>query len=87
MACSWCYCSRVQRQVLEAGQGASPTPSEEAGPALAAERPRVSRSDQFFKRSDLLGMAWVIGSAIALLVPELIHARILGPFDILSRPG
>ncbi len=87
MACSWCYCSRVQRQVLEAGQGASPTPSEEAGPALAAERPRVSRSDQFFKRSDLLGMAWVIGSAIALLVPELIHTRILGPFDILSRLG
>jgi hypothetical protein len=36
---------------------------------------------------DVLGMAWVLGSAVAVLVPALVHGSSLGPFDVLSRHG
>ncbi len=34
-----------------------------------------------------MGVAWVIASGLALLVPEFVHGRILGPFDLLSFVG
>ncbi|MHB1725173.1 MAG: YfhO family protein [Acidimicrobiales bacterium] len=39
------------------------------------------------QRTDLLGLAWVVAAGVAVLVPALIHGRIFGPFDLLSRAG
>ena len=79
-----CYCSHVHQEVLVAGEGATPTAPGEAGHAHSVRRPE-SRGSGIVKRGDLFGMAWVVAAGIALLVPELIHARIIGPFDFLSR--
>jgi len=36
---------------------------------------------------DVLGVAWVVVAAVAVLVPALAHGASLGPFDVLSRYG
>ena len=36
---------------------------------------------------DLLGVSWVIGAAVAVLIPTLVHGVSLGPYDILSTNG
>lgn len=38
-------------------------------------------------RSDIVGMLWVLGSGLAILVPVFLHGWILGPFDLISRNG
>ncbi len=38
-------------------------------------------------RSDLFGMAWVLISGIAVLVPFLIHGHIFGPIDLAVQAG
>jgi hypothetical protein len=41
----------------------------------------------FATHPDVLGVAWVVAAAIAVLVPALAHGASLGPFDQLSRYG
>ena len=36
---------------------------------------------------DLLGVAWVLAAAVAVLVPALVHGVSLGPYDVLSKSG
>lgn len=36
---------------------------------------------------DVLGVLWVLGAALAVLLPALIHGVYLGPYDILSTIG
>jgi len=68
-----------------AGEGAATAALGGAGPSSVARR--TGRIGGIVKRGDLFGMGWVLAAGIALLVPELIHGRILGPFDILSYWG
>ena len=35
----------------------------------------------------MVGVAWVVLAGLALLVPMIVHGRVLGPFDLLSRIG
>jgi hypothetical protein len=37
--------------------------------------------------SNVLGIAWVLGAAGAVMAPALLHGTYLGPFDLLSRAG
>lgn len=70
-----------------AGQDATPAvpAGTRAGPSGTG--PRAGRSASIVTRGDLLGLLWVVASGIALLVPELVHGRVLGPFYLLSRIG
>ena len=79
-----CYCSHVQKEVLLAGEGTALAAPGEGVDAPSTTRP-TSRLGGIVKRGDVFGMAWVVAAGIALLVPELIHARIIGPFDFLSH--
>ncbi len=36
---------------------------------------------------DVLGIAWVLGAGVAVLLPALVHGIYLGPYDILSTNG
>jgi hypothetical protein len=39
------------------------------------------------RRSDVLGVIWVIGAALVALVPALLHGQYIGPFDFLGQHG
>jgi hypothetical protein len=39
------------------------------------------------RRSDVLGVLWVIGAAVVALVPAFLHGQYIGPFDFLSQHG
>ena len=68
-----------------AGEESPPAALGEVGQAPSAGQSPTARFGGIVKRGDLFGMAWVVAAGIALFVPELIHARILGPFEFLSR--
>lgn len=36
---------------------------------------------------DLLGLVWVLGAAVAVMLPPLVHGLSLGPYDLLSKHG
>lgn len=40
-----------------------------------------------FWETDVLGVLWVLATAVAVLVPALVHGTSLGPFDFLSQFG
>ena len=48
---------------------------------------RARRSLEVVRPGDLLGVAWVLISGIAILVPAFIHGNILGPFYLLAQDG
>jgi hypothetical protein len=47
----------------------------------------VTPAGRAWGRRDVLGLAWVVGSGLAILVPVFLHGWILGPFDLISRNG
>jgi hypothetical protein len=61
------------------GMKAEPT----APPAEATDTARRGRA----RRRDVLGVLWVLGAGVAVLLPALIHGVYLGPYDILSTIG
>ena len=84
---SWCYAFPVQREVLLAGQDATPAAPEDESPVASSGGPATGRSRRLSGRGDLVGVAWVVLAGLALLVPMIVHGRVLGPFDLLSRIG
>jgi hypothetical protein len=56
-------------------------------PEQLTDPQRATRHGHFAGRSDVLGMAWVLGAGLAILVPVFLHGWILGPFDLISRSG
>ena len=53
----------------------------------AAEETASGHPARGVKRSDVLGIAWVLLSGIAVLVPFLIHGHIFGPIDLAVQDG
>lgn len=59
-------------------------PVSEERPTAASPAPRLRRRRSW---PDVLGVGWVVGAAVALLVPILSHGRSFGEFDSLSQFG
>ena len=76
----------MHEDVLEMGHDAAPS----GGAMSTRVGSRIGPTDRFgdhVQRSDLLGVAWVLASGLAILVPVFLHGWILGPYDLLSRVG
>lgn len=70
------------------GAGLRAAPDEAALPCgMPASPPNEPRQVPAFGVGDVVGMAWLVVAAIAVLAPALAHGASLGPFDILSRHG
>jgi len=54
---------------------------------MPAAPPNEPRQEPAFGVGDLVGIAWLVAAAIAVMAPALAHGASLGPFDILSRQG
>lgn len=52
---------------------------------LGGRTPDGARSRSWLP--DILGVLWVLGSALGVLVPALVHGTSLGPFDLLGLSG
>ena len=83
---AWCYCASVHEDVLEMGHDAAPS-GEAMSTRVGSRIGPTGRFRDHVQRSDLLGVAWVLVSGLAILVPVLLHGWILGPYDLLSRVG
>ena len=68
----------------EAGGSGSSLPSD---PEQLTDPLPTTRLGRLAGRSDILGMLWVLGAGLAILVPVFLHGWILGPFDLISRNG
>ncbi len=81
-----CYSYPVHEGVLVAGRDAvdSEVDDSSRGSHLTNGTP-VGRYRDHIRRSDFFGLAWVLVSGIAILVPILRYGHIFGPFDFLSR--
>jgi hypothetical protein len=70
---------RDARDAVAVGVMVNPT-----GPSAEAD-PVVTRGRRY--GPDVLGVLWVLGAGLAVLLPALIHGLYLGPYDILSTIG
>lgn len=56
-------------------------------PEQLTDGPSASRTGPLVGRGDILGMAWVLVSGLAIMIPVFIHGWILGPYDLISHDG
>jgi hypothetical protein len=76
-----------------AGASSVARPAERSlGPGSAGDpstRSRMMRSRWAWWPTwpNVLGLAWVVGAGIALLIPALVHGAFLGPYSILAKQG
>jgi hypothetical protein len=56
---------------------------------VTADSPGIEHRSDGLRRwlPDLLGIAWVLGAAGAVMLPPLVHGLSLGPYDFLSTHG
>jgi hypothetical protein len=69
------------------GQDVIPAAPEDDNPDTLSGHGTTRRPGRFFRRADLIGAGWVVVAGLALLVPIVVHGKILGPYDLLSRIG
>jgi hypothetical protein len=79
----------VQRDVLLAGQDASPpaVTVEKIDPDQSTDGGPSLHSRSLNGRRDIFGLAWVVIAGIAILVPFLIHGSVFGTYDQLIHIG